>query len=128
MARLKISNGEKVQTNTKQVRILLAKKKSDDQRRKKSLSKQDTVVSNVFSSGVSESKRLPYRHRPGSKALQAIRRYQRGKDLILCHLHEIQYQIQILLFIGTGFLIPRTAFRRVIRQISDELTNATKMR
>jgi hypothetical protein len=78
MARLKISNGEKVQTNTKQVRILLAKKKSDDQRRKKSLAKQDTVVSNVFLSGVSESKRLPYRHRPGSIALQAIRRYQRG--------------------------------------------------
>ncbi|XP_046645123.1 histone H3-like centromeric protein cnp1 [Daphnia pulicaria] len=46
------------------------------------------------------------RYRPGSKALKEIRHYQRG----------------------TGLLIPRSPFTRVIKQISEELTGNSAFR
>ena len=79
MARLKVSNCGKVQTN-KQVLVSSEKKTNDNQQKKKSTGEQSDR--NVSSCGkVSGSKRSLYKHRPGTKALQEIRRYQRGNYL-----------------------------------------------
>lgn len=72
------------------------------------------------------------RYRPGDKALKEIRHYQKG--FLFSNLKKSSnnfrfYYIKFFTsFIGTGLLIPRSPFTKVIKQICEELTGKASIR
>lgn len=68
------------------------------------------------------------RFRPGSKALQEIRYYQRGLYKHSFFFKIIFCETAITFYTGTGYLLPRLPFQRIIREIGGNVLNITPYR